>query len=72
MEVFRCLCYGFLAATLARLTTGVVYSDDGAWDYNKFPAEPLDFMRLYFRLDYINEYSDIDTLLGCSIGGKNG
>lgn len=54
------LCYGFLAATLASLTKGVVYSDDGAWDYKKFPAAPDDFMKWYFKLNYINEHSDID------------
>ena len=54
------LCYGFLAATLAKLTKGVVYSDDGAWDYKKFPADPDDFMQWYFRLEYVTEHSDID------------
>lgn len=54
------LCYGFLAATLAKLTNGVVYSDDGAWDHKKFPADPDDFMQWYFRLEYVTEHSDID------------
>jgi len=49
-----------LAATLAKLTKGVVYSDDGAWDYKKFPADPDDFMQWYFRLEYVTEHSDID------------
>lgn len=55
------LCYGFLAATLAKLTNGIVYSDDGAWDYKKFPANPDEFMQWYFRLEYISEQSDIDV-----------
>lgn len=54
------LCYGFLAATLAKLTKGIIYSDDGAWDYKKFPADPNDFIQWYFRLEYIEEHSDID------------
>lgn len=55
------LCYGFLAATLAKLTDGVIYTDDGAWDYKLFPADPDDFIRWYFRLEYITEHSDIDV-----------
>lgn len=54
------LCYGFLAAALAKLTKGVLYTDDGAWDYKKFPADPDDFMRWYFRLEYVDRDSDID------------
>lgn len=54
------LCYGFLAATLARMTKGVIYSDDGAWDYNKFPADPDDFIQWYFRLDTVDEESNVD------------
>lgn len=39
------LCYGFLAAALAMFTDGVVYTDDGAWDYKRFPADPNDFVQ---------------------------
>lgn len=55
------LCYGFLAATLAKLTGGIVYTDDGAWDYNQFPADPNDFIQWYFRLECLTEYSDVDV-----------
>ncbi len=54
------LCYGFLAATLAKLTKGIVYTDDGAWDYEKFPADPDEFMHWYFRLEHATKQSDID------------
>lgn len=54
------LCYGFLAATLAKLTKGIVYSDDGAWDYKKLPADPDSFMQWYFRLEYVDEHSNVD------------
>ncbi|WP_027482460.1 hypothetical protein [Deinococcus pimensis] len=43
--------YGTLASALAELTLGVVYSDDGAWDYQAFPARPDDFDRVYLRAD---------------------
>lgn len=54
------LCYGFLAATLAKFTNGIIYTDDGAWDYEKFPAVPDDFMQWYFRLEYATNHNDID------------
>ncbi len=43
------VAYGLIAASLAELTHGLVYSGDGAWDYELFPAEPEDFLRWYFR-----------------------
>jgi len=54
------LCYGLLAASLAKLTEGIIYTDDGAWDYEKFPADPDDFIRRYFRLEYATKPDDID------------
>jgi hypothetical protein len=41
--------YGILAATLAELTEGLVFSDDGAWDYSNFPATAHEVFRWYFR-----------------------
>jgi hypothetical protein len=41
--------YGILAATLAELTNGFIFSDDGAWDYTRFPATPQEFFECYFR-----------------------
>lgn len=43
------LSYGILAASLANLVDGIIYSDDGAWDYELFPAKSDDFMRWYFN-----------------------
>jgi len=45
------LAYGLIAASLAEITGGFVYSDDGAWDYSYFPALPEDFFRWYFKLN---------------------
>ncbi|MDH1263292.1 hypothetical protein [Pseudomonas sp. GD03944] len=42
------LAYGILAAALAELTDGFIYSDDSAWDYPRFPARAEDFYRWYF------------------------
>lgn len=41
--------YGILAAALAELTDGFVYSDDSAWDYPRFPATADEFYTWYFN-----------------------
>jgi len=43
------LSYGMLAASLAELTNGIIYTDDGAWDYSLFPTTADDFLKWYFR-----------------------
>jgi len=43
------LAYGFVAAALAELTEGFVYSDDSAWDYERFPARAEEFHKWYFE-----------------------
>ncbi len=43
------LYYGLLAASVAKLTDGFIYSDDGAWDFHYFPIHPDEFRDIYFR-----------------------
>jgi hypothetical protein len=43
------LSYGLIAAAIAQLTDGLIYTDDGAWDYSLFPAKVDDFLNWYFR-----------------------
>lgn len=43
------LVYGFLAAALAELTGGFLYSGDSAWDYQRFPATSAEFYNWYFE-----------------------
>ncbi len=43
------VAYGLIAATLAELTEGFVWSDDSAWDYERFPATAGEFFAWYFR-----------------------
>lgn len=45
--------YGFLSIAIASLTNGIIFSDDGAWDYSCFPAKAEEF---------INDYLDLSTL----------
>ena len=43
------LTYGLVAASFAELTDGFIYSEDGAWDYERFPATAQEFCSWYFR-----------------------
>ncbi len=43
--------YGLIAASLAALTDGFVHSVDSAWDWERLPAFPEDFLTWYFRPD---------------------
>jgi tetratricopeptide (TPR) repeat protein len=43
------LAYGLIAAAVAELTSGVIFSDDGAWEYERFPATADEFLTWYFR-----------------------
>jgi len=45
------LSYGLISAAVAELTSGILWSDDGAWDYERFPAESREFLLWYFRPD---------------------
>ena len=40
--------YGILAASLAELTGGMIFSDDGAWEYERFPATAAELYESYF------------------------
>lgn len=43
------IAYGFIASAFAELTGGFIYSDDGGWDYQIFPATSEEFDAVYFR-----------------------
>lgn len=42
------LCYGHLAAAAAELSSGLVFSNDGAWAYELFPCSANQFLGSYF------------------------
>lgn len=56
------LYYGYLAIAIAVLTEGILYSDDGAWDYECFPIEGKAFEKEYLNLCKLNNMA-----LKCSI-----
>lgn len=43
------LAHGFLAGAIAHLTGGFVYSDDGAWEYDRLPATGEELLATYAR-----------------------
>ena len=43
------VAYGLVAASLAELTDGVIYSGNAGWDYQRFPATAEEFFTWYFR-----------------------
>lgn len=46
------LAYGFLAAAVAELTEGFLYSSDCAWDCERLPCTPKDFYAYWFRPEH--------------------
>ena len=54
------VAYGFLASALAELTSGFIYSDDSAWNYDYMPALPTEFDKFYMRPELADqeEYSE--------------
>ena len=52
------LYYGYLAMAIAILTEGLIYSDDGAWDYSRLPIGGEDF-----KMEYLNIKNISDTIV---------
>lgn len=43
------ILYGLLAGSIGNLTGDFIFSDDGAWDYQRMPIRASDFLTSYFR-----------------------
>lgn len=41
--------YGLIGAAIAELTSGILYSYDGAWEIDAFPADSKEFLDFYYR-----------------------
>jgi hypothetical protein len=52
------LLYGYLAAALAELTEGLIYSDDGAWDPDMLPMRSSEFYETYFRPERTKNHTE--------------
>lgn len=58
--------YGLLAAQVAKLTEGVIYTIDGAWRSDKLPAYADDFVQFYFQPDHPeNDQYDREWAIEC-------
>lgn len=53
------LSYGLISASIAKLTSGMLWSDDGAWDFKLFPTESSEFFKYYFRPEIATSNSDV-------------
>lgn len=53
--VILSLYYGYLAIAIAVLTDGIIYSDDGAWDYSSFPIEGIAFENEYLNIEKLSD-----------------
>ena len=61
------LYYGYLAIAIAGLTDGIIYSDDGAWDYSIFPIDGIAFEMKYLNCEKISDTmvkSNVNKWLG--------
>ncbi|WP_295979416.1 hypothetical protein [uncultured Variovorax sp.] len=59
------LAYGIIAASLAELTDGIIYSYDSAWDYDRFPAVAADFYEWYFNPEMTSDPGNADWARTC-------
>lgn len=47
------IAFGFIVSAFAELTDGIIFSGDGAWEYQIFPATAEEFDECYFRPEKI-------------------
>lgn len=59
------VAYGLIAASLAELTDGLIYSGDSAWDYKVFPATGPELRDVYFRPRSTSEPDRADWVKRC-------
>jgi hypothetical protein len=59
------IAYGHLAAAVAKLTDGYIYTYDGAWNDNIFPATSDQLLEVYFYPDKAKDASDYYLVTSC-------
>lgn len=59
------VAYGLIAASLAELTDGLIYSGDSAWDYKALPATGPEFRHVYFRPKSASQPDEADWAEEC-------
>jgi hypothetical protein len=53
---------------VATLTDGIIWSDDGAWDYARFPADGKHFLEWYFKPEQALHADNADWARRCIEG----
>ena len=64
------LVYGHLAAAVANLSSGYIYSYDGAWHADIFPATADQLLEIYFYPEKAKDAADYDWATRCIQGLK--
>ncbi len=59
------VAYGMLAASLAQLTDGFIFSGDNAWVHGLFPARAETFLTWYFRPELTEESDHKEWAIRC-------
>lgn len=62
------IAYGHLAAAVAGLTNGYIYTHDGAWNDQIFPATAEQLLEVYFYPDKSKHAADYDWVTRCIAG----
>lgn len=62
------LSYGLISAAVATLTGGLLWSDDGAWNHQRFPAESEAFLQWYLRPEFALKKEDEEWARECIAG----
>ncbi|PIB34584.1 hypothetical protein BFP72_03745 [Reichenbachiella sp. 5M10] len=62
------VAYGIISASIAELTGGFIWTEDGAWNFSKFPAEPHEFYKWYFKPDSEDDGDLKEWAISC-LGG---
>lgn len=63
-----CIAYGHLAAAVAKLTDGYIYTYDGAWHGDIFPATADQFLEVYYYPEKATDVAEREWTTG-SING---
>jgi hypothetical protein len=59
------LTYGLISASVAELSDGILWSDDGGCDVQRFPASSEEFIDWYFRPDKATTINDAELWREC-------
>ncbi|WOO36589.1 hypothetical protein R2R35_22810 [Anaerocolumna sp. AGMB13020] len=56
------LYFGYIGIAIANLTEGVIYSDDGGWEYQCFPVKAKEFKEKYLNISTLQDNELIEYI----------